>query len=225
MLFIFILCILQPVLTSKESGCGCNLNRGKDGSVDKAKLLDSNDLEQCSFEDENKASKYLASEQMNTFDEMVLVPAGEYQVGTDDIAIESDQEGPKRIVKLESFYLDKYEVSNKNYAHFISETNYKTEAEQFGDSFVFSAFLNNTFKEQLKDFRAVQAMWWYKVLGADWKHPHGPDSDIQGTAIILYFLNYDTKQLLGSYIFFPILYVRRLAYYFFLFDGTTCFLC
>ncbi|KOB51783.1 Sulfatase-modifying factor 1, partial [Operophtera brumata] len=82
-------------------------------------------------------------------------------------------------VQVKSFYLDKYEVSNENYMNFVADTRYKTEAESFGDSFVFAIFLNSTYKESLKDFRVVQAKWWYKVLGADWKHPYGPDSDIK----------------------------------------------
>ena len=177
-MFLILLCIL-PVITSKESGCGCNLNRAEGANLAKESIFSNtnNDVDQCPDRPDDNS----IVEENNESYGMILVPANEYQVGTDDIAIESDQEGPKRLVKLQSFYLDKYEVSNKDFANFISKTNYKTEAEQFGDSFVFSAFLNSTFKEQLKDFRAVQAVWWYKVLGADWRRPFGPDSDITGT--------------------------------------------
>ena len=182
MIIVVIFCILQPVITSKESDCGCNLNRAEGANLAKENIfsIPYNNVDQCPVgHDEN--DKYSIAEEISKSDGMILVPANEYQVGTDDIAIESDQEGPKRIVKLQSFYLDKYEVSNKEFARFIIKTKYKTEAEQFGDSFVFAAFLNTTFKDQLKDFRAVQAVWWYKVLGADWRHPYGPDSDITGT--------------------------------------------
>ncbi|XP_026328461.1 formylglycine-generating enzyme-like isoform X2 [Hyposmocoma kahamanoa] len=109
---------------------------------------------------------------------MVLIPAGIYQVGTDDVIIETDNEGPKRMVELKSFYLDKYEVSNREFSRFVAATNYKTEAETFGESFVFQMFLNSTFRETLKNYRAVAALWWYSVNGTDWMHPHGPDSNI-----------------------------------------------
>ncbi|KAJ8732831.1 hypothetical protein PYW07_015430 [Mythimna separata] len=180
MIFVILFCILQTVITSKESGCGCNLNRAETESLGKENIFSSpnNDIDDNCPVGQDDKNKYSIVEEISKSDGMILVPANEYQVGTDDIAIESDQEGPKRIVKLKSFYLDKYEVSNKDFANFISKTKYKTEAEQFGDSFVFSAFLNSTFREELKDFRAVQAVWWYKVLGANWKHPYGPDSDI-----------------------------------------------
>lgn len=181
-MFLILFCILQPVITSKESGCGCNLNRAEGANLAKENIFSNayNNVGQCPVgHDGNK--KYNADDEIeNGTDGMILVPANDYQVGTDDIAIESDLEGPKRIVNLQSFYLDKYEVSNKDFENFVRKTKYKTEAEQFGDSFVFSAFLNSTFKEQLKDFRAVQAVWWYKVLGADWRRPFGPDSDITG---------------------------------------------
>lgn len=182
MLFVILFCILQPVITSKESGCGCNLNRAEGANLAKENIFSTpnSDDDQCP-DGHDSTNKYSVVEEISKYDGMILVPANDYQVGTDDIAIESDQEGPKRIVKLNSFYLDKYEVSNKDFATFVNKTKYKSEAEQFGDSFVFSTFLNSTFKEELKDFRAVQALWWYKVLGADWKHPHGPDSDITGT--------------------------------------------
>lgn len=186
MLNLIIICLLQPVLTSipdsGSSGCGCNLNRdGSDKLVKDSTFSSSlNNKYQCegNFEAENI---YNVLDSFNEAEEMSLIPSDEYQLGTDDIAIESDQEGPKRIVRLKSFYIDKYEVSNKDFSIFVNTTLYKTEAEQFGDSFVFSAFLNSTFRDQLVDFRAVQAVWWYKVSGANWLHPFGPDSDISGT--------------------------------------------
>ncbi|XP_026328558.1 formylglycine-generating enzyme-like [Hyposmocoma kahamanoa] len=112
---------------------------------------------------------------------MVIVPAGIYQVGTDDVIVDSDDEGPKRLVELDSFYMDKYEVSNEEFSRFVAATYYKTTAENIGDSGVFQVFLNNTFKEKIKDSRSFQAPWWYKVKGANWRQPYGPDSDIFAT--------------------------------------------
>lgn len=112
--------------------------------------------------------------------DMVLIPAGIYQLGTDDVIVETDNEGPKRLVELSSFYLDKYEVSNEEFSRFVSATYYTTTAENAGDSGVFQIFLNSTFKEKIKDTRGYQAPWWYRVKGADWRHPRGPDSNILG---------------------------------------------
>lgn len=130
------------------------------------------------FNLENTCPRYTTNDGAFKEAEMVLVPAGVYQVGTKDILIERDQEGPKRLVKLKSFYLDKYEVSNEDFNTFWLTTSYESEAEQFGDSFVFSMFFNSTFREETLDKRSIQSPWWIKVDGADWKHPYGPDSNI-----------------------------------------------
>ncbi|VVC97232.1 unnamed protein product [Leptidea sinapis] len=164
-LSIFVLCL--GTVLNENSGCGCSLNR--DSTLDpKANYLLSTANSKCHRPEQEQNDKT-----------MVLVPSGVYQVGTDDIVIETDQEGPRTLVKISSFYIDKYEVSNRDFSNFIKSTNYETEAERFGDSFVFTIFLNNTYKEMLKDFRVAQATWWYKVKGANWKHPHGSDSDLE----------------------------------------------
>lgn len=116
--------------------------------------------------------------------EMVRIPAGIYQMGTDDVNIENDEETPKRFVELGSFYLDKFEVSNQKFSHFVAATNYKTVAENNGDSSVFQIFLNSTFKETLKHTRSLMAPWWYRINGAYWRHPYGPDSNISRKFIL-----------------------------------------
>lgn len=199
---IIFLIFLQIALTfNKETGCGCGTNRAGDSKLVQNNNIFSSitDKDQCPIE-YNSNGIYKVSEQDKKAENMVLIPAGEYQFGTDDIAIEADKEGPKKLIKLDSFYLDKYEVSNRDFMTFVRATNYKTEAEQFGDSFVFTAFLNSTFKEELKDFRVAQAVWWYKVLGADWSHPHGPDSDINGYFSFITVKNFNTQLFILIYI-------------------------
>ena len=64
---------------------------------------------------------------------MVYVPAGEFLMGTSDADIERfkeifplrniarfDNERPQRIVFVDTFYIDKYEVTNKQYKQFLS---------------------------------------------------------------------------------------------------------
>ncbi|XP_026751056.1 formylglycine-generating enzyme [Galleria mellonella] len=164
------------IYNEEGTSCGCsNFNRNNfENNLFSNHFNKDFSSEQCFLKSDNTIEKF----QKSSVNEMVLVPGGEYQIGTDDIIIETDSEGPRRIIKINSFYLDKYEVSNIDFFHFVTSTNYKTEAEVFGDSFVFGLFLNRTFKEELKDYRVAQAPWWYKVDGADWRHPYGPDSNI-----------------------------------------------
>ncbi len=69
---------------------------------------------------------------------MVYVPAGEFLMGTSDADIEYykqifplrritrfGNERPQRTVFVDAFYIDKYEVTNKQYKQFLAETGYK----------------------------------------------------------------------------------------------------
>ncbi len=86
-----------------------------------------------------------------------------------------DGEMPVHEVSLSPFAIAATTVTNDQFARFVEETDYTTEAEEFGWSFVFSIFL----PEDFEPTRAVQsAEWWRQVNGADWRHPEGPQSDI-----------------------------------------------
>lgn len=89
---------------------------------------------------------------------MVLIPGGEFMMGTE--AGEYVYEGPVHRVDLDSFYIDRHEVTNGQYAAFADDTGYVTESERLGWSGVFDLRQNG----------------WTKGDGADWRHPHGPGS-------------------------------------------------
>ncbi|XP_016982152.1 formylglycine-generating enzyme [Drosophila rhopaloa] len=110
--------------------------------------------------------------------DMSLIPGGTVFVGTDNPHFPADREAPERQVKLEDFFLDKYEVSNDAFAEFVLATNYTTEAERFGDSFLFKTLLSTSEQRDFEDFRVASAVWWYKVPGVSWRHPNGVDSSL-----------------------------------------------
>lgn len=114
-----------------------------------------------------------------TYDDMSLIPGGKYLVGTDEPYFKEDHEGPERLVELKDFYMDKYEVSNEKFKTFVEATKYITEAEKFGDSFLFKSLIKLEDQEKLKDFRVANALWWFKVQGVSWKHPNGPESNLK----------------------------------------------
>lgn len=111
---------------------------------------------------------------------MVEVPGGTFYLGTNKPIILADGEGPERKTTLSTFYLDVFEVSNEHFKEFVDETGYKTEAETFGNSFVFESLLSKETKAKVTQAVAA-APWWVPVEGADWKHPEGPDSNVEGT--------------------------------------------
>jgi formylglycine-generating enzyme required for sulfatase activity len=66
-------------------------------------------------------------------------------------------------------------VTNRQYAEFVSDTAWTSDAERYGWSFVFGGLLPDDFPPT----RGVDgAPWWRQVMGADWSHPEGPQSDV-----------------------------------------------
>jgi formylglycine-generating enzyme len=115
---------------------------------------------------------------------MSLIDGGTFQMGTEYVdGFISDGEGPIRDVHVDSFYMDKYSVTNKQFQTFVKETRYETEAEVFGWSFVFWLLIP-PFKRKaiVGNGETVMGLeWWYRVNGADWRHPVGPNSSTKKT--------------------------------------------
>ena len=73
---------------------------------------------------------------------MVFIEAGPFLMGTDsDEAWDKDGEKPVRGVELDSYYISKYTVSNAEFAAFVDDTGFVTDAEKFGWSYVFHYLL------------------------------------------------------------------------------------
>jgi sulfatase modifying factor 1 len=116
---------------------------------------------------------------------MVLLDGGTFLMGTDHPeGFPDDGEGPVREVHIDPIYIDKYAVTNSAFTQFVKATNYKTEAEEFGWSFVFWLFLPPYRVRQIqgKGETVMGLEWWCKVEGAYWRHPCGPQSNIKKLA-------------------------------------------
>ncbi|MEI4274012.1 SUMF1/EgtB/PvdO family nonheme iron enzyme [Klenkia sp. LSe6-5] len=106
---------------------------------------------------------------------MVDLPGGAFRMGTDDrYGFPSDGEGPVRTVEVSPFLVDRYAVSNAQFAAFVAATGYVTEAERFGWSYVFVGFLPGELRRISP--RPDITPWWAAVTGADWRRPEGPGS-------------------------------------------------
>ena len=94
-------------------------------------------------------------------------------------AYPGDGEGPVRRVRRRPVLDRRVRRHERAFERFVDETGHETEAERFGWSFVFAGLLPDDFPPT----RAVaQAPWWRQVEGADWRHPEGPQSDIDDRA-------------------------------------------
>lgn len=103
---------------------------------------------------------------------------------------------PFHKVIVNDFWIDQTEVTNAQYKVFVDATNYKTIAERPVDWEELKKMLpSGTPKPDEKDLQpgslvftspshAVPlnnyAQWWSWVIGANWKHPEGPNSSIAG---------------------------------------------
>ncbi len=109
---------------------------------------------------------------------MLLLDGGVFRMGNEDAnANPLDGEGPVREVKVEPFRIDATAVTNAQFARFIKETGYLTEAERFGWSFVFHLRLAPHIAASTPSPEGTP--WWRGVEGAHWRAPEGPGSDVQ----------------------------------------------
>nr|WP_051236101.1 formylglycine-generating enzyme family protein [Paenibacillus pinihumi] len=109
---------------------------------------------------------------------MVLLSGGAFLMGTEDReGFPADGEGPVREVGVDPFYISPYAVTNAEFAAFVTDTGYRTDAEQWGWSYVFHLYVT---KESEKDVRSAarNTPWWWVVEGANWRCPEGSGSHI-----------------------------------------------
>jgi formylglycine-generating enzyme required for sulfatase activity len=120
--------------------------------------------------------------------EMVSIPGGTFWMGRDD---GPPDEQPAHEVTVGPFQMDVTEVTVGQYAAFVKETGYVTVAERTPDPRKFPG----TNPAYLKPGSAVfvpsdaplhgpwatpHPPWWRYVLGANWRHPEGPESSVKG---------------------------------------------
>lgn len=117
--------------------------------------------------------------------DQIHIPGGEFHMGSDQ---HYPDEGPSRRLSVEGFSIDTTQVTNAEFAEFIAETGHVTVAEiapkaedypgadpedLVPGSLVFTMTRGPV---RLDDFH----QWWSWSHGADWRHPTGPDSSLDG---------------------------------------------
>ncbi|MGL3150464.1 formylglycine-generating enzyme family protein [Microbacterium sp. A82] len=111
--------------------------------------------------------------------EQVAIPAGTFLMGdSSGDRNPGDGETPLHEVTLPAFSIDATTVTNDAFAAFVESTGYLTEAETFGFSAVFHLALAAPPDDVLG--QPPGTPWWLGVRGADWAHPGGADSNIDG---------------------------------------------
>ncbi|CDQ38404.1 MULTISPECIES: formylglycine-generating enzyme family protein [Virgibacillus] len=132
------------------------------------------------FQDSQTKKQQVFARSENTTTDMVVVPGGTFLMGTENQAgFPEDGEGPIRSIEVAPFLIDPCTVTNGSFQQFIASTGYRTEAEQYGWSFVFYQLISKQTRKKVTQ-HVPQTPWWWVVEGADWRHPEGPDSNING---------------------------------------------
>jgi len=126
----------------------------------------------------------LVDDEMPLVSELKRIEGGEYWFGSELVIAEGkvaaykskDGAMPRKYKRVDSFYLEPHTVTNTQFDAFVADTEYKTEAEGFGWSFVLEPLASKrTVEECDKDMGRVQsAQHWLAVRKANWKHPQGP---------------------------------------------------
>jgi len=117
--------------------------------------------------------------------DMIEIVGGTFFMGSDSFYPE---EAPVRQVRVDGFRIDAYPVTNRQFAAFVAATGYRTVAETApnpkdypGMSAAMARPGSSVFRPpaQLRN-RHDHGQWWHFVFGADWRHPTGPDSSLDG---------------------------------------------
>jgi formylglycine-generating enzyme required for sulfatase activity len=119
------------------------------------------------------------------FPDMVWIPSATYQMGS---AKHYPEERPVHRVSVDGFWIDRYPVTNERFARFIETTGHLTFAEIPPDPAQYPGALPDMLYAGSLVFvkppgpvdRSNFANWWTFLKGADWRHPQGPDSSIDG---------------------------------------------
>ncbi len=124
---------------------------------------------------------------------MIYIPAGSYTMGGRSAQAYQD-EFPRHEVEVSAFFMDETEVSNAAFAAFVEASGYKTVAERPIDWEEMKQELppgtprppDSILQPGSLTFHPTQGkvdlnrydLWWEWTIGADWRHPEGPGSDI-----------------------------------------------
>jgi len=127
--------------------------------------------------------------------DMVWIPGGEFTMGTDG-PIGRNDERPAHRVRVDGFWMDQAEVTNRQFERFVEATGYVTTAEK-------APTLEEVMKQvppgtppPAKELLVPGALvftppnasvpldnvarWWSWMPGANWRHPEGPASNLEG---------------------------------------------
>lgn len=127
---------------------------------------------------------------------MAWIPGATFAMGTEAVKANAD-ERPIHQVKVNGFWMDTTPVTNAQFQKFVEETGYVTVAEKAPtleeimaqlppgtapppEEALIAASLVFVPPNHPVPLKNNLCGWWHWVPGANWKHPEGPGSSIEG---------------------------------------------
>ncbi|WP_273836682.1 formylglycine-generating enzyme family protein [Halococcus sp. PRR34] len=116
--------------------------------------------------------------------EMEWIPGGTVLMGSEEFYPE---ERPIREASVDGFWMNRTPTTNREFTAFVNDTGYTTVAERDPNPENYPGADPDALVAGSAVFRQPggpvnrrdPSQWWEHVPGADWRHPLGPDSDIE----------------------------------------------
>ena len=117
--------------------------------------------------------------------DMVWIPDGTFLMGSND---HYPEEAPMHPVTVSGFWIDRTQVTNASFRRFVKATGYVTVAERVPDAALYPGAKPEMLVPGSVVFRQPPGRvpmgshyaWWDWQPGADWRHPDGPGSTLNG---------------------------------------------
>ena len=188
-LMIGLICCKSPSIDKKHEVNKIGNNKCCETSID-SKYIEN------IFSEYTLNTKPLNKDSSVSISEMKFIKGGIFYMGSDNEELALARELPKHLVEVNSFWMDVHEVTNQQFSDFVDATGYETTAEKTlkwdelkkdfpintpkpGDDFFSPGSL--VFKSPIKTDNLVDfSQWWFWIKGANWRHPNGPKSNIEG---------------------------------------------
>jgi formylglycine-generating enzyme required for sulfatase activity len=116
---------------------------------------------------------------------MVRIPGGAFLMGSD---VHYPEEAPAHKVSVNGFWMDIHAVTNAEFKRFVDATHHVTLAEKPANAEDYPGAKPELLAPHSVVFRKTPGPvdmgnaynWWTYVAAADWRHPRGPGSSLQG---------------------------------------------
>jgi formylglycine-generating enzyme required for sulfatase activity len=118
------------------------------------------------------------------FHDMVWIPGGTFQMGSDQ---HYPEEAPVHKARVDGFWIDRYPATNQEFRRFVEATGYVTVAERAPDTADYPGAKPELLVAASTVFKKPRYPvdlgnhynWWHWMPGADWRHPVGPNSSLK----------------------------------------------